>query len=190
MVRVAVARNIMTHTMTVVLIGLLSLSANLLTATGTAWAHAHLAQSDPADGAVLSAAPDDIEVVFTETIEAGASRIVLLDEAGQEVAGTSQAAVGADGLRLALPALSPGAYRVSWTVLSRDGHTTSGQISFVVEDGAPAVGASGADESPAAAGQIATAEPADSGQGRPNQLWIPIAAILVIIGVLLGRRRR
>jgi len=102
-------------------------------ATGSAWAHAHLVTATPADGAALTAAPDNISITLTEDIEPAFSHLKLATAAGGMI---PLAAERADGKALSArpsTALPPGAYTVDWQVLSVDGHKTSGSFGFTVE---------------------------------------------------------
>ncbi|HEY8448889.1 MAG TPA: copper resistance protein CopC [Bacillota bacterium] len=107
-----------------------------LAVASSAGAHSYIAESDPADGAQLEAAPSVIRVVFTEPIETDVSQLRLLDAAGNEVPGVEQQAAGERELQL-VPAteLEPGEYRIAWQTLARDGHVTSGEIRFTVLEG-------------------------------------------------------
>jgi methionine-rich copper-binding protein CopC len=106
------------------------LGAALLAGATLAQAHAHLRSSIPADASTLSAAPPGLELTFSEAALVTAASI-------QEVGGTPRKLLplptqAAAQVRLALPALLPGAYVVSWRVLSADGHITPGKIHFTI----------------------------------------------------------
>jgi len=99
----------------------------------SAQAHSTLARSEPADGARLSSAPNEIRMWFTEPIKVGLSSIVVRDAAGKEV---DQRDLRADEkapnlVRLSLsPQLAPGTYRVTWSAVAQDLHVTRGSFSF------------------------------------------------------------
>jgi copper resistance protein C len=100
----------------------------------SAWAHAFLAQAVPAVGGVMSAAPREVRLTFTEGIEPAFSRIELAAANGQPV-GTGPAMVDPRDntqLVLALPPLAPGRYRVRWRVVSVDTHPTEGDYTFEI----------------------------------------------------------
>ncbi|HZG76344.1 MAG TPA: copper resistance protein CopC, partial [Paenibacillus sp.] len=94
-------------------------------------AHAYVAASTPKQESVLSEAPKDIAVTFTEEIESGVSSLSIFDEAGNELPGVLSSD-GAKTLRLAVDGLAEGVYRVRWQVLSVDSHTTEGSFRFSV----------------------------------------------------------
>ena len=112
----------------------------LVLATGTAGpalAHAELHAAEPAEGAVLSAPPGRISLIFTEPMQVTSMR--LLDEAGREQSlrregpRTAAAAEARAGVPDPLP---PGAYRIEYRGLSADGHVGGGTVRFRVEGGA------------------------------------------------------
>lgn len=95
-------------------------------------AHGYVAESTPADGAVLDTGPEEVRVVFTEPIETGVSVLRLVDASGTEIAGTKEA-VSDRELRLVFTQpLAPGEYRIEWQTLAKDGHVTEGTIDFTV----------------------------------------------------------
>ena len=102
-------------------------------------AHALVRSSDPAAGAVLATAPEQVLITFTEAPDPELSSVQLLDASGLVVrTGPAQTVPGNPlQLRLPLPNLAQGAYTVVWrTVSDADGHVTGGSFSFGV--GVPA----------------------------------------------------
>jgi methionine-rich copper-binding protein CopC len=103
-----------------------------LLALGTtcAQAHAHLQQAIPADGSVITTAPTDLVLRFSENARlivvwvakdrGSPQRLVPLPERPQS------------RIVVALPPLAPGHYVVSWRALSADGHVVPGQIRFTL----------------------------------------------------------
>lgn len=100
-----------------------------------AQAHAFIEHSQPKTGEELAVAPKEIILTYTKNIEPVFCSIQLSREASQEPVKTEKAH-GIDDepnkLVLALPKLSPGEYHVYWVVVSRDGHRTMGDYTFVV----------------------------------------------------------
>ncbi len=114
----------------------LALSGFLLLAAGLpAAAHSALDSAEPAEGAVLDATPDAISLGFTEALELALSEITLTDATGAVIQTGAPEAEGGDArlLRVTLPDLSPGVYKVDWKVTSVDTHSTSGSYSFTVK---------------------------------------------------------
>lgn len=98
-------------------------------------AHASLKSSIPAAGATVATAPKEITLTFNEKVEEAFSTISLADGAGKPVV-ASKAKVDAANpaiLRLQVPALSAGAYAVSWAVAGHDGHRRKGDFKFTVK---------------------------------------------------------
>ncbi|MFC0006402.1 copper resistance CopC family protein [Micromonospora siamensis] len=130
----------------------------VLAGPAPAQAHAYLASSAPADGAVLDRAPETLTLAFTEHVELAAARVGLVDGDGRHWAVTGLALRDTDGAPLAedadseepvtlvagLPALPPNTYHVSWRTLSSDDlHTTRGTLVFGVGRQVTAAGVAG-----------------------------------------------
>ena len=115
----------------------------------SASAHAFLERSTPADGSVLTEAPAQIELEFSESVLLSATHLDLADSAGRHYATTlsmtGEDAEGGEGLIVvaALPPLPHSAYRVTWdTLASDDLHSTSGVLVFGIGQQVTAAGAS------------------------------------------------
>lgn len=104
---------------------------SLLSVPSVIDAHAYLEQSFPAQESRLTEAPSEIRVKFTEGINPNVSRLILQNEAGEEIEAQQQAN-GDDGLILELPPLEHGIYKVVWQVLSVDTHVTDGSFRFSI----------------------------------------------------------
>ena len=95
-------------------------------------AHAMLDHASPKVGSSSPTAPHEVVLWFTENLEPAFSQIEVRDESGALVS-SGKARLGAKNeLRVALKALPPGTYKVSWRVLSVDTHRTQGDFSFRV----------------------------------------------------------
>jgi len=95
-------------------------------------AHAILTGAEPADRAILPAAPEAVLLHFNEPISPVS--VQVLDAAGGRV--ETRATVADSTLRIALPpGLAAGAYVASWRVTSTDSHPVSGSLMFAI--GAP-----------------------------------------------------
>ena len=116
----------------------LALVALLLALPAAALAHAGLVSSDPADGALLTASPTRVRLVFSEPMEVSLSRVWLVTGDGRTI--PLEGAADPTEVRAmvaAVDSLPAGAYLVAWRVLSADGHPVEGSLSFSVA-GAPA----------------------------------------------------
>ncbi|MBO0609279.1 copper resistance CopC/CopD family protein [Myceligenerans salitolerans] len=121
-------------------------SALVLGPAGSATAHATLLGTDPAEGAVLDAAPERVTFTFDESVIGVPAGIKVFDATGAEVA--SSASVRGSRLFVDLDEeVADGTLVVLWRLVSEDGHPIGGSLSFAV--GAPSevvdVPAAGAD---------------------------------------------
>ena len=98
-------------------------------------AHATLVRSEPAAGALLTTAPKEVVLEFSERLDPSFSAVRLLDSKAQVVnagPGLIDPAVPRV-LRLALTALPKDSYTAVWKVRSADdGHVTEGTLPFGV----------------------------------------------------------
>jgi copper transport protein len=107
-------------------------------------AHAALTGSDPAQGAVVSSAPRQVTLTFSEGVTMSGGSIRVLDPHGRRVdtGGIREVRGGAGradpaarrGIGLK-PRLAHGTYTVAWQAVSADSHPVSGAFTFSV--GAP-----------------------------------------------------
>ena len=108
-------------------IALLAVSLQALPAA----AHSPLISSSPADGDVLAAAPQAIEMKFRGT--ARLVRLVLTGAQSGEVTLSEQhLMIEKHRHTVALPAITADEYEVRWRALSADGHVVKGSFSFIV----------------------------------------------------------
>jgi methionine-rich copper-binding protein CopC len=105
---------------------------------GNAFAHAHLKTETPAHDTVVTTAPTELQLNFSEGLELQFTGITLTDALGKTIAtGPGALAAGSD-MTLLTPvasALAPGVYTVTWHALAKDGHKTNGNYSFTVQPG-------------------------------------------------------
>jgi methionine-rich copper-binding protein CopC len=100
-----------------------------------ALAHSAMKYATPAPGAKLRAAPAAIDITFTEAVAPGLSGIVVQDAAGRQVdkADAKTIDIADTHMRVDLPPLPPGSYRVLWHAVSADdGHHTEGEYRFTI----------------------------------------------------------
>jgi methionine-rich copper-binding protein CopC len=120
----------------------LALAAALLAgalATPPALAHAVLARSSPPHRAVLTQAPERVDLWFTERLEPAYSTASVWSEAGAQVDARDVAVAPDDPRRLSvsLATRAPGHYTVKYRVLSVDGHIVDSLIIFTVKGRKP-----------------------------------------------------
>ena len=106
----------------------------LLSAVNPLQAHAFLKHATPDVGGRMARSPNEVKILFTEVIEPAFSKIQVFAESGKEV---DKGDVHRDSsnhalLKVSLPPLDPGTYKVVWRVVSIDTHVTSGSYTFRV----------------------------------------------------------
>lgn len=101
---------------------------------GLAFAHAHMAESAPAAGSTITAAPSEVSMHFTEDVEPRFSNIEVFDPSGHSVTSGPAHLVEGDGDHLAVPVrkLGAGTYKVKWHATATDTHKTQGDWVFTV----------------------------------------------------------
>ncbi|WP_314245145.1 copper resistance CopC/CopD family protein [Streptomyces kutzneri] len=129
--------------------------ALILGGAGSAFAHAGLSGSDPAEGTVLDTAPKQLTLTFTESVSFSEDSLRVLSPENERV--NPRPAQRADGkentARVELSDQLPqGTYTVAWRVVSADGHPISGAFVFSIgkPSGTTAVVADGSPEDTAA----------------------------------------
>jgi methionine-rich copper-binding protein CopC len=93
-------------------------------------AHAHLQQSDPADGATI-AAPAQFTLQFSEAARLTALTLVKVGQSSAEKITPLPTAAAAQ-LHVPAPRLAPGSYELRYRVISADGHIMGGSVHFTV----------------------------------------------------------
>jgi methionine-rich copper-binding protein CopC len=95
-------------------------------------AHTMLEHANPAVGSSVHGAPAKVELWFTEELEPSFSALKVIDANGRQVDRMNQEVDRSDSshLRVSLPALSPGVYRVVGRAVSVDSHVTEGDYTF------------------------------------------------------------
>ena len=102
-------------------------------------AHAVLARSSPPHRAVLTQAPERVDLWFSERLEPAYSTASVWSEAGAQVDARDVAVAPDDPRRLSvsLATRAPGHYTVKYRVLSVDGHIVDSLIIFTVKGRKP-----------------------------------------------------
>ena len=156
-----------------------------LSATQHVAAHALLVRSLPAANAALTRMPAQIDLWFSEPLEATISRAWVVDAAGNELPGGRANVDAADATHMTLqpPDLAPGIYTVVYRTLSQaDGHEWLGSfpLTLLNPDGTrPA----GLNDSPASAAGRATND------ALPTPLeafsrWLSLMGALLLFGAV------
>jgi methionine-rich copper-binding protein CopC len=105
-------------------------------APASALFHAHLVRAEPAVNDTLMSTPKSVRLWFSEPLELALSRVKIMRIGGDTV---KTGALRHEGdasttasLDLLAPPTLPGTYVVTYHVVARDGHPTTGSYSFVV----------------------------------------------------------
>ena len=103
-------------------------------ASTTVEGHAFLKRAEPAVGSTIQSSPVHIRIWFSEKIEPTLSSVQVFEASGREV-DNHDAHVDRSSqelLRVSLPPLQAGTYKVVWRVVSVDSHVTKGSFMFRV----------------------------------------------------------
>jgi methionine-rich copper-binding protein CopC len=101
---------------------------------GPAIAHAVLERALPRVGSTVKAAPIEVSLWLTESLEPAFSTIEVRDEKGTRLDKNGAHVDPQNGRRLStdLAPLGPGTYKVVWRAVSVDTHRTEGDFKFTV----------------------------------------------------------
>jgi copper transport protein len=172
-----------------IFLGLVICSAVAQAAT-RALLHATLLRSTPSANSHLSKSPDVIRLVFSEQVVPDLSQISIVRPDGSSI--QLQVANDPHNVRMLIgrvtTALTSGSYKISWRVLSADGHPVGGTFSFSLEPAAENANTgtmSPASTTPQALPSTAKVDSASRVQGGLEQKPVPIMASL-FRGVGLG----
>ena len=175
-------------------VAVLALCAGLLVTASPAAAHDELTGSTPADGEVLQAAPDAVELTFSNVPAAIGSEVRVLDAEGTDWAEGDVRILdnaATQKLRSGAPA---GSYIVQWRVVSSDAHPIEGSFGFSVAGGgsaSPSAEATSGQPAPSGTAQAPVLNQSDDA-GSPWLVIVPAAVVLLAVAVLIAlivRRR-
>ncbi|SDD75660.1 copper resistance CopC family protein [Actinokineospora iranica] len=172
----------------------------LVAGASPALAHTRLISSTPAEGALVTAAPEAIKLTFTDPMQAKLSTVTVSGPSGARW-GLGEITAQDGTLTVPVQTTGPaGDYVVEYRVLSGDGHPVKGAVRFTytpppvagtesVPPTAPSAAETSASSAAAVPEQAPAAQraPAESG-GVPVWVWIAGAAVLLALGLLAARR--
>ncbi len=101
-----------------------------------AFAHAHLKDQLPAEGAAVEQVPESITLNFSEGIEINFTKVDIVGPESQNIKTGKATLDPANDTKVIVPIedkLAIGKYDVNWSVVSVDGHKTKGIYSFTVK---------------------------------------------------------
>ena len=101
--------------------------------TASAWGHATLVASTPANDAVLKSAPTSVSLRFDEPVETVFGALRVFDASGRRIDSGALRKPRGDTIVVSLNgALPRGSYTVAWRVISGDTHPVHGAFVFSV----------------------------------------------------------
>ncbi|MEO8879965.1 MAG: copper resistance CopC family protein [Gemmatimonadaceae bacterium] len=99
--------------------------------------HAHLVRAEPAVNDTIATTPTAVKLWFSEPLELALSRVRIVRVGGDTLKTGALRHEGSEpataSLDFAAPATAPGTYVVTYHVVARDGHPTTGSYSFVLK---------------------------------------------------------
>jgi len=112
----------------------LLLTLCLLIGPAGARAHATPDHADPKVGSTITGSLSQVRIWFDSDLEPAFSSIAIYGPGGARVDPGHGGVAPSDHklLTVDVPQLSPGTYRVTWSVVARDGHRTSGEYKFTI----------------------------------------------------------
>lgn len=188
------------------LAALLAVLVGAVTLATPAAAHDEMLGSDPADGASLDAAPEELRMSFSgQPLEVG-SVVVVTGPDGTDWADGAPTVEGGDLVQPLRDGMPAGDYGVEWRAVSGDGHAVTGELTFTltetaVADDEPTTPTAEPTAEPAAAEPSATPTPtqttdadaedaAGAGGGLPWWAYVLLAVAGVVVGLVIVRRNR
>lgn len=112
-----------------------AVAASGFAASSLVFAHAKLESSSPQADSIVSPAPGQVRLQFSDLLEQPFSKVKLVDEKGTVVTPSKTVIDAANPkvLVATVPALHAGAWRVQWSTVTRDGHKVKGEFGFRVK---------------------------------------------------------
>jgi copper transport protein len=132
--RSVVTRSVVTLATSVLFVAFMATAAS---------AHAVLLQTTPTSGQILSQAPKTISLRYNEPVEANLGSVRLYDTSGRRIDTSGPSKPSPEEVKVAVRTkLGPGAYVVTWRVISADSHPVQGSFTFQVGTAANATSSS------------------------------------------------
>ena len=164
---------------------LLSLVFAFLGAAPPAVAHTDLAEASPPPGAVLSAPPAELVLVFTDAVTPAVDAVAVSGPDGTRLDRGRPAVDPANVLTTPLAAGGPGTVTVQYRVLAADGHVIEGSYQFEVTE-APPTSASLAAPTSTASEQVAAPAANPPSDDDDDTVGLALLALAVLVGLVGG----
>lgn len=154
-----------------------------LLGAGTASAHNALIDSDPADGAALTASPTEVTLTFNDVVQNLQPLITVVGPTGGRWEGSPVSVLNNTASVPVNPLGPAGTYTVAYRIISSDGHAVEGTTTFTLKS--PGTGTPNADS-----GTVASTAASNR---IPAWVWVLgaglIIVLVVVVGVVTTRRR-
>jgi len=155
-------------------------------------AHDRITGSTPADRAVISAAPSQVQMTFTDQVERIGVAVIVVGPDGVRVALGKPVVDGLAVTQDLAPLTVNGEYSVAYRVVSSDGHPISGKLRFTLA--LPSVSASVSGTAPVSVSASAmtaapVSAPAATSVSGPVSWIIAIAVLGVVVLTWFGIAR-
>jgi methionine-rich copper-binding protein CopC len=113
---------------------MMACSVLMLSGNTGAFAHPRLVSAVPAVAGTVRSAPSEVTLRFNERLEAAFTSVVIRDSEGKQVDKGDAKLDKSDRkiLRVSVPPLAPGMYKVEWHAMSADTHKIEGDFTFNV----------------------------------------------------------
>lgn len=163
-----------------------------LAAPSPAAAHDVLIGTAPKARSTVTAPRSTVKLTFNDAVQTSFAEVVVTDDAGDELGVGKPDVVDDTVTQRIQPFRSAGAYRVSWRIISADGHPVSGTFTFTVGKGAVSTASptESAAASPAASRQASDAQESSFLQRHGVHVLIGLVIVVVGGGILVWERRR
>jgi copper resistance protein C len=176
----------------------------LVIGAAPASAHAGLLKITPAANAQLTTAPAQVVVEFNEPVSNKFVTVVVTTDAGVSVARGKPTVLGGKVTQELSPNMASGGYRITYRVVSEDGHPVTGESTFTLTPApstSPATSAGAPSASPSAATPSVpvTATPLPAGPTADKGGWLTrnlvplsgaVGLFVIGAGVLAWERKR
>jgi len=101
----------------------------------SAYAHAELVETVPAQEEAIAVAPEELRLTFSEGVELAFTKVTIAGEDETEIATGDLSLTPEDNKTVIVPIegeLTSGTYTVDWSVVSADGHKIEGSYSMEI----------------------------------------------------------
>ena len=117
--------------------GAMVLAAAVTLIAGAPAGHRHLrlVKAEPAADGMVTTAPKEVRLFFSEVPEVRATRVTITNGMKKQIEVAAVHADEKDGKIVIAPitgAVEPGAYTVTWRTMAKDGHPVNGEFKFTM----------------------------------------------------------